>query len=308
VSAQHSENTRQEIISGLTADPAHISPKYLYDELGSRLFAAITALPEYYPTRTEAQILKRHLLEIRHAVGSTPTLIDLGAGDGEKATALFEPFQIERYVAVDISAAFLQTSLARLQGRYPHIEMIAVEQDFSHSLHLPTEAGNDPRLFFYPGSSIGNFNPADALAFLQRIYAACPNGRLLIGVDLVKPANILERAYDDALQVTAAFNRNILHHVNKLAQTNFNIHEWRHIALFNANDSRIEMHLEATRGTTVTWPNAERHFSAGERIHTESSYKWQTDAFATLLKQAGFKDCWYWTDAKNWFAVFVAHA
>ncbi|RIY39534.1 L-histidine N(alpha)-methyltransferase [Neopusillimonas maritima] len=308
MSVQHSEKSSQEIISGLTADPPHISPKYLYDELGSRLFTAITELPEYYPTRTEAQILKRHSTEIKQAIGATSTLIDLGAGDGEKATALFEPFQIKRYVAVDISAAFLQTALARLQSRYPHIEMVAVAQDFSHSLHLPAETGNDPRLFFYPGSSIGNFNPADALAFLQRVRAACPNGRLLIGVDLVKPADILERAYDDALQVTAAFNRNILRHINQLAQTNFNLHEWRHVALFNADESRIEMHLEATRGTTVTWPNGQRQFVAGERIHTENSYKWQTDAFAALLKQAGFKDCRHWSDDKNWFAVFVAQA
>jgi dimethylhistidine N-methyltransferase len=186
--------------------------------------------------------------------------------------------------------------------------MIAVAQDFSHTLHLPPEAVNEPSLVFYPGSSIGNFNPTHALAFLQQVHRACQNGHLLIGVDLVKPADILERAYDDALQVTAAFNRNILRHVNKLAQTNFNIHEWRHIALFNADESRVEMHLEATQETTVTWPNGQRQFSAGERIHTENSYKWQIEAFTAMLKQAGFKDSCYWTDNKHWFAVFLAKA
>ncbi len=308
MSTQHSDQAHTEIISGLSAVPAFISSKYLYDELGSRLFSAITALPEYYPTRTEAEILAQRSVEIQNAVGKVSTLIDLGAGDGEKASRLFEPFNIKRYVAVDISASFLQTSLARLESRYPEIEMVAVGQDFSHALNLPPEAGDDARLIFYPGSSISNFNPADALAFLQQVHTACRHGQLLIGVDMIKPANILEHAYDDALQVTAAFNRNILRHVNRIAQTDFNLHDWRHRALFNPDDSRIEMHLEAVQDTTVSWPNGQRQFVAGERIHTENSYKWQAQAFEALLRQAGFKSCRHWTDDQNWFAVFAAQA
>lgn len=161
---------------------------------------------------------------------------------------------------------------------------------------------------FYPGSSICNFTPADALRFLRQVHANSHGGGLLIGVDLVKPRDVLELAYDDLLQVTAAFNRNLLRNLQRLTGADFSIANWKHVAFFEAVASRIEMHLEARRDVTVRWPEGERHFVAGQRIHTENSYKWRLDNFAALLKEAGFRDLRHWTDERGWFAVFLAAA
>ena len=297
-----------ELIAGLSATPARVSPKYFYDTLGARLFAAITALPEYYPTRTEASIFARELASMAEALGPAHTLVDLGAGNCEKAARLFAAFQVRRYVAVDIAAAYLRESLTDLQRQHPAIEMLGIGLDFSTSLVLPAAAGQGPRMLFYPGSSIGNFAPDEAAAFLRQAHAACQGGSLLIGVDLVKPVDVLERAYDDALGVTAAFNRNLLRHLNALAGTNFDIADWRHVAFFNRDASRIEMHLEALRTVAVRWPGGERRFAAGERIHTENSCKWRIEDFAALLVDAGFRQPRCWTDERGWFAVFAAHA
>lgn len=299
---------RAELLAGLAAPQAVLPPKFLYDALGSRLFAAITALPEYYPTRTEDAIFEAHRDAIAAAVGPAPTLVDLGAGNCEKAARLFDALAVERYVAVDISAAYLRQSLEHLQAEHPAMHMLGVGLDFSHTLDLPAEIGPGPRLLFYPGSSIGNFAPDAARAFLQRVHTACAGGRLLIGVDLRKPAEILEPAYDDALGVTAAFNRNLLLHLNRLIDTDFALDDWRHVAFFNAAESRIEMHLEAVRETTVRWPGGLRRFAARERIHTENSYKWRADDFAGLLCAAGFHSPRAWCDERNWFAVFAAEA
>lgn len=299
---------RAELLAGLMAPTATISPKYLYDALGSRLFAAITELPEYYPTRTEAAIFRRAMNQIAQALGPVATLVDLGAGNCEKAARLFEPFRVKRYVAVDISVDFLRDSLACLQREHPQMDMLGVGLDFSASLALPAEIGGGPRCLFYPGSSIGNFTPEAALAFLRQIHAASEGGALLIGVDLVKPVAILEPAYDDPLGVTAAFNRNMLLHLNRLAGTDFDIADWRHVAFFNVADSRIEMHLEAIRETRVSWSGGERRFAAGQRLHTENSCKWRLDDFAALLQRAGFSRLRHWTDEHEWFAVFAAFA
>jgi uncharacterized SAM-dependent methyltransferase len=161
---------------------------------------------------------------------------------------------------------------------------------------------------FYPGSSIGNFSPSEALAFLRQVQGACQGGGLLIGVDLVKPVDVLEAAYDDALGVTAAFNRNVLSHVNAIAGTNFMLDDWRHVAFFEPVASRIEMHLEAVRDVMLHWPAGQRRFAAGERIHTENSYKWRVDDFAGLLQEAGFSASRHWIDERGWFAVFLAQA
>lgn len=302
------EAIRAELIAGLTAPCAALAPKYLYDALGSRLFAAITALPEYYPTRTEAAIFRAHLGEIAAAVSPASTLVDLGAGNCEKASRLFDALAVRRYVAVDISADYLKESLDRLQYQHPAMEMLGVGLDFSQTLALPVEVGPGPRTLFYPGSSIGNFTPAEALAFLRQAQVACEGGALLIGVDLVKPMSVLEPAYDDALQVTAAFNRNLLLHLNRLIGSDFDIADWRHVSFFNVAASRIEMHLEVARDVIVRWPGGERRFSAGERIHTENSCKWQVDDFAALLRDAGFSHPRVWRDEQDWFAVFAAHA
>jgi len=299
---------RAALLDGLEAHPARVSPKYLYDALGSRLFAAICELPEYYPTRTEAAIFARHVEEIAARLPAARTLVDLGAGNCEKAARLFEPFGVQRYVAVDISVDYLRHSLDLLQRRHPAIETIGVGMDFSTHLSLPDEAGEGPRLVFYPGSSIGNFSPEEAERFLRVVHGVCKGGGLLIGVDLVKPAEVLESAYDDPLGVTAAFNRNLLLHLDRLAGTDFALADWRHVAFYDSERLRIEMHLEAVRAVVVRWLEGERRFARGERIHTENSWKWRAEDFAALLGRAGFSAIRRWSDERGWFAVFLAQA
>ena len=297
---------RAELLAGLRAPTAAIAPKYLYDALGSRLFCAITELPEYYPTRTEAAIFATELPAIAATLGPVHTLVDLGAGSCEKAQRLFGALAVERYVAVDISAGYLRVVLEDMHRHYPALDILGVGLDFSARLELPAEVGEGPRTLFYPGSSIGNFTPHQALDFLRQAHATSQGGALLIGVDLVKPARVLEPAYDDPLGVTAAFNRNMLLHLTRLAGTDFDIRQWRHVAFFNTTESRIEMHLEATADNVVRWAEGDRHFARGERIHTENSYKWRVDDFSGMLRAAGFSRLSHWTDPHGWFAVFAA--
>ena len=299
---------RAEIFAGFSASTATIAPKYFYDALGSRLFSAITDLPEYYPTRTEAAIFSRYVNEMADALAPVASLVDLGAGNCEKAARLFDPLQVQRYTAIDISADYLRVSLERLQREHPAMALLGVGLDFSQALSLPAEVGAGPHTLFYPGSSIGNFTPAEALDFLRQAHAASAGGALLIGVDLVKPVDVLETAYDDPLGITAAFNRNLLRHLNALVGSDFAIEDWRHVAFFNTAESRIEMHLEAVHETLVRWPGGERRFVSGERIHTENSYKWLADDFAALLEVAGFSRLQRWADERGWFAVFLARA
>lgn len=307
-SVEHSV-IRAELQAGLLAPSAFTSPKYLYDALGSRLFEAICLLPEYYPTRTEAAIFDANLTQIAQAAGSGATLIDLGAGNCAKAARLFAALQPRQYVPIDISADFLAQALAPLRLRFPDIEMTGIGRDFSGSLDLPDSVRQEKRLFFYPGSSIGNFVPLQAAAFLQRIRAACgADGALLIGVDLVKEKAILDAAYDDALGVTAAFNLNLLQHLNRVLGADFAVRDWQHRAFYDPQRSRIEMHLEARQAVLVRWPDGQRRFSQGERIHTENSYKYTPQAFAALLESAGFGAIQSWTDARGWFAVMHAQA
>lgn len=299
-----------EAAAGLARRPARLPPKFFYDALGSRLFDAITELPEYYPTRTEAAIFAAHAgamaAAVHDAVGRGATLVDLGAGSCEKAKRLFPAFAPGRYVAVDISASYLRTTLERLQQRHPALDVVGVGLDFSQRLALPAGLVDAPGLLFYPGSSIGNFAPGDALRLLREAREAARGGALLIGVDLVKPADVLEAAYDDALGVTAAFNLNLLRHLNRVLGADFDVRDWRHVAFFDPVASRIEMHLEARRALVVRWPGGERRFDAGERIHTEDSYKWTGDGFEALLREAGFCDVRTWSDDRGWFAVMLA--
>lgn len=296
--------------AGLLAAAAWASPKFFYDALGSRLFDVITELPEYYPTRTEAAIFAQHGPAIAAAAlaatGAAPVLVDLGAGNCAKGAALFGPVAPRRYVALDISVDYLRSALADLQRRHPAVDLVGVGLDFSHQLQLPDGVVDGPVLVFYPGSSIGNFDPDAALRLLREARALAGGGALLIGVDQVKPVPVLEAAYDDELGVTAAFNLNLLNHLNRLLGSDFKPRDWRHVALFNTADSRIEMHLEARAATTVRWPGAERHFAAGERIHTENSCKWAPASFAALLRDAGFTRLQHWTDAQGWFGVWLA--
>lgn len=299
---------QQELRDGLLDNPAHIDPKFLYDALGSSLFTAITQLPEYYPTRCEAEIFERHGQDIARCVGPVQTMIDLGAGDCAKAERLFASLRPRHYVPIDISVDYLQSAVRRLRLSYPDLRISPIGLDFSQALALPPEIAPEQRLFFYPGSSIGNLDPAAALAMLRRIRRQCAGGGLLVGVDRVKPRQVLEPAYDDALHLTAAFNLNLLRHVNGVLGSDFDVDDWRHVALFNSDHSRIEMHLQARHAVTVTWPGDARHFAPGERIHTENSYKFAPQAFAELLRRAGFDGIEHWSDARGWFSVFSARA
>ena len=297
----------QALIQGLLAQHAHIAPKYFYDLLGSHLFAAITALPEYYPPRVEAEIFSIYQQEIAQTLGAQITLIDLGAGNCEKGARLFTDVCPAQYVAVDISVDFLRDALAQLGRQYTAIEMLGVGLDFSTQLDLPPAVVAKRRIFLYLGSSIGNFADTDAARLLANVRANMDgDGGLLIGMDLVKASAILEAAYDDALGVTGAFNRNVLLHINQILGSDFDIRDWRHVALFNAPASRIEMHLEALRDVQVAWPGGQRRFAAGERIHTENSYKYTPDSARALLRQAGFTVQQLWTDPMDYFALIYA--
>ena len=301
------EDARPELLAGLRAARAAIPPKYFYDELGSRLFAAICCLPEYALTRSEARLFAERGEDIARAIGRGRLIIDLGAGDCGKAAGLFPLLQPAGYVALDISADFLREALGRLQQRFPGLAMTGVAVDFTHSLDLAEDLlapASAARLWFYPGSSIGNFAPDAARGFLARIARA--GGALLIGVDLVKDKAVLDAAYDDALGVTAAFNLNVLNHVNRLLPADFDVADWRHVAFFDAAASRIEMHLEARRDVAVQLAGQARRFAAGERIHTEDSYKWAPDGFAALLEEAGLPKQRRWLDEAGGFALFLA--
>ncbi|MBI3528262.1 MAG: L-histidine N(alpha)-methyltransferase [Betaproteobacteria bacterium] len=302
-------NNREELLAGLNAPQAWIPSKYFYDSLGSQLFTAITHLPEYYPTRSEAAIFSRHIDDIARVVGSGRNLIDLGAGNCEKAASLFEALKPAQYIAVDISAAYLETALVRLRHQFPDIGMTGLGMDMSEGLSLPASVPDARRLFFYPGSSIGNFTPADAAGFLSDLRRQCQQqGGLLIGVDLVKEKAILDAAYDDALGVTAAFNLNALNNVNSVLGSDFDVRDWRHCGFFNQTQSRAEMHVETRLEIEVRWPGGSRRFEAGERIHTENSYKYSLEEFGALLRRTGFRKVTAWTDQRNWFALFYATA
>jgi L-histidine N-alpha-methyltransferase len=310
-----------ELAAGLRQTPPHVAPKFFYDALGSRLFDAITELAEYYPTRTEAAIFREHGAAMAQQVPAGAVLVDLGAGSCAKAAGLFPVLRPGAYVAVDISVDYLRETMGELRQRHLAIPMLGLGMDFSAELALPPAAtdwlarhdlSTAPVCVFYPGSSIGNFNPTEALALLRQAHAVCAaggaGGGILIGVDRVKDKAILEPAYDDPLGVTAAFNRNLLLHTNALLGTDFAPARWQHVAFFNEADSRIEMHLQSDGEQTVRWPGGERRFADGERLHTENSCKWHPADFDALLREAGFGPSTHWSDARGWFSVFFAPA
>lgn len=298
-----------ELTRALLATPAAVSPKYLYDTLGSKLFETLCLLPEYYPTRTEAAILQSHLADIAQVTPKDSVLIDIGAGNCAKAEQLFDAVAPSHYVAVDISAEFLRNALRRLRPRHPEIRMKALGQDFSRGLSLPDDVPTENRLFFYPGSSLGNFAPADAHRFLNGLRSSTPRkASLLLGVDLVKDTEVLNAAYDDALGLTSAFNLNMLRNLNRLLNADFDVRDWQHKAFFNEQHSRVEMYLQAKRDVQVHWRGQTRHFTQGERIHTENSHKYTRASLTTLLEEAGWMLTNFWTDESDWFAVVHAES
>ena len=307
--------------AGLLATPAYSSPKFFYDVQGSALFTAICALDEDYPTRTEAAIFEQHRAAIAHALPAAAQWIDLGCGDCAKSRGWFAAVRPARFVGVDISEVWLRSSLSALAEEFAEesadIEFVGAVTDFTRpfDLHaLLAECPDAQPVFFYPGSSIGNFTPDQALAFLVAIREhvvahASGGGRLLIGIDLVKDATIMEAAYDDAIGVTAAFNRNVLRVANRLLDADFDPHAFDHRAVFDAGHSRVEMHLVARHAHDVRVGNTVRRFAAGEPIVTEYSYKYTPQKFTELLIAAGFSAHGgprLWTDAREWFGVFLA--
>ncbi|MEO8754111.1 MAG: L-histidine N(alpha)-methyltransferase [Casimicrobiaceae bacterium] len=300
---------RRALVAGLLATPAVIAPKYFYDALGCALFGAICELPEYYPTRTERAIFSEHSDAIAAAAGRGKQFVDLGAGDCCKALAWLPFLAPARYIAVDIAVGEIARALSKMAPEFPEIEMLGIVADFTRGLDLGAELGGGPATFFYPGSSIGNFTPADALAFLRDIRRHCgaaAGSGLLIGVDTRKDHARLDAAYDDAVGVTAAFNRNVLHHVNRILGSDFRPAAFAHRGFYNAEAGRVEMHLEALSAQTVQLPAAARTFLPGERIHTENSYKYAPAGFAALLGEAGFARVECWQDEAGDFAVFYA--
>jgi dimethylhistidine N-methyltransferase len=291
--------------AGLRATPATIEPKYFYDEMGCALYAAICQLDEYYPTRTERAIFQHHRAEISAALGAVDTFADLGAGDCCKALGWLPFIEPKRYLAIDIAGVALEKALSAMSADFPDTEMIGLVTDFSGRLDIPAELLRGRTTLFYPGSSIGNFAPEAAVDFLRQMrrYAS---GGLLIGVDAKKEKQRLDAAYADALGVTAAFNRNALRHINRLIGTDFDESRWRHVGGYNEVLGRVEMHLQSLDGQCVQIDGEPRIFAAGERIHSENSYKYGREEFAAMLSAAGFSRQTSWTNTEQAFWVFYA--
>ena len=301
----------QALLRALLATPASIPPKYFYDALGCALFGAICELPEYYPTRTEQAIFNENRDAIATAVGRGTQFVDLGAGDCAKALSWLPYLEPLRYVAVDIAGDQIERALAVMAPKFQRIEMQGIVTDFMHGLDLHDDLAPGPVVFFYPGSSIGNFTTDEALFFLRDIQRHC-TGRgasgLLIGVDTKKSKARLDAAYDDAVGVTAAFNRNVLNHVNRVLGCDFHPEAFAHRGFYNEHAGRVEMHLEAQSAQTVHFPGSARIYAARERIHTENSYKYTPVEFIALLNDAGFAEVECWQDRDGDFAVLYAQS
>jgi dimethylhistidine N-methyltransferase len=294
-----------DIIAGLTAKPKFLPPKYFYDLAGSSLFDRITELPEYYPTRSELGLLEKHAPEIASLFPPTSALIEFGSGSSRKARIVLRAAaSVEAYVPVDISGDFLQQDAARLRRDFPHLAIIPVVADFTALTALPAEIAAKPRSGFFPGSTIGNFEPHEACAFLRRAGTILGAGAVLIvGVDLEKSPEILYRAYNDAEGVTAKFNLNLLARINRELGANFDLGAFEHHAFYNAERHRIEMHLASTRRQKVRIGDATVEFRAGETIHTENSYKYSIDSFQAMARGSGWSPLKAWTDG-----LFSVHA
>jgi dimethylhistidine N-methyltransferase len=299
-----------EMRACLASRPRRISPKWFYDEHGSQLFDAICELPEYYPTRTEFDILKRHAREIAALIGPRAEVVEFGAGSLRKVRLLLDAMQAPaRYLPIDISAQHLSQSAVELQRAYPGLDVQPVAADYTQRLLLPAALpGAGKRIGFFPGSTIGNFTPQEALHFFVLAGQLLRGGALLLGADLVKDPGVLHAAYNDAQGVTAQFNLNLLARANRELGTTFDLAKFWHSAFYNAPLSRIEMHLVSRARQQVAWGRDRFEFEEGETIHTENSYKFTTDGLHALAMDAGFRPGPVWTDAGRLFSVHWLHA
>ncbi|QDQ25089.1 L-histidine N(alpha)-methyltransferase [Chitinimonas arctica] len=309
-SLEDAEERLHSLEAGLLEHPPRIASKFFYDEQGCALYEAICQLDEYYPTRTEKAIFERYRSEIACHLPQGGQWVDLGCGDGSKSWPWLPAVAASRYVGVDIAKDWLGSTLMTGAQRCPGMEFLGVVTDFTRPLLLRAVMRSNttlPPIFFYPGSSIGNFTPAEALQLLCAIRAHLgPEGRLLIGVDAPKDAQMLEAAYADSLGITAAFNRNVLRVVNRLIGSNFIPQRFNHRAWYNQEENRIEMHLVAREPQTVQIGTRRCQYELGDTIVTEYSYKYSPERFEALLGMAGFKEIRRWSDPASLFNVYVA--
>lgn len=295
-----------EILQGLRQKPKRISAKYFYDQTGSELFEAITELPEYYPTRTEIALLKQYRDDILQRAGEHSVLVEYGSGASTKIRLLLDALKPQAYIPLDISKDFLFDSAIQLKQLFPWLEIHATCLDYRQQATLPKQLPRQAkRVAFFPGSSLGNFSPEDAMGFLKNVRGTVgSHGALLIGLDLVKPHEVLNAAYNDSQGVTAAFNLNMLKHLNSLGRGSFQLDRFSHHAFFNPEESRIEMHLVSEMDQVVNLFGEQLPFKQGEHIITEYSYKFTVEGFSEFAKQAGFDCTQVWTDTNQHFALF----
>ncbi|MGH8398223.1 MAG: L-histidine N(alpha)-methyltransferase [Gammaproteobacteria bacterium] len=299
-------NMREEVLSGLREQQKMLSSKYLYDARGSRLFDAICELPEYYPTRIELGIMEAYVADMAAALGPHVLLVEPGSGSSLKTRLLLDHLpQPAAYVPVDISRTHLVSAADRLSQLYPELEILPVCADFSQPFAIPVPRRRAARTaIYFPGSTIGNFEPAAAIRLLKQLrrVAGAESG-LLIGVDLQKDTAVLERAYNDAAGVTAAFNLNMLLHINRELKSDFDLSRFSHRAVYNTTEGRIEMHLVSLDNQSVEIAGEAFRFREGEYIVTEYSYKHTLPGFAALASKAGLAVEQVWTDDRRWFSV-----
>ena len=299
-----------EVIAGLTERPKRIAPKFFYDERGSKLFEAITRLPEYYLTRTEMALFDACLPDVHDRIGEGGCLVEYGAGSSVKIRRLLEELHPSAYLPLDISRHHLEQSAQALHADYPHLSVYPTCVDITAPFALPEVVAGLDKLGFYPGSSIGNFEPGDAQAFLLRQVAATlgAGGHLLIGVDRKKDIDVLEAAYNDSAGVTAEFNLNILSHLNSALATEIDPAGFRHRANYNQESGCVQMFLECVQDQSSRVDGRIIEFTQGELVHTENSYKYGYEQFAELAEGGGFKVEASWSDADAYFTLFLLKA
>jgi dimethylhistidine N-methyltransferase len=297
----------EEAIAGLENSPRTLPSKFFYDERGSDLFQEICELPEYYVTRTETEILRKHAPEMAASIGANAELVGFGTGAGIKTRMLLAELENPiAYVPVDISKQRLLESAEDLSREMPSLEILPVCADYLQPIRLPTPSRKPEHVAVcFPGSTIGNLEPEVARDFLSRVCRLCGHsGGLIIGVDLQKSIEVLEAAYNDSAGVTAAFNLNLLVRANRELEADFDLSAWRHRAIYNQALGRIEMHLVSAEAQVVHLGGREFRFARGEKIITEYSYKHTPTGFAALAGSAGFRLSRTWTDPRQWFAIF----
>ena len=295
-----------DVLEGLNETPKRLPPKYFYDAAGSQLFERITALPEYYPTRCEMSILREHGCDIAKLVPQGAALIEFGSGSNKKARILLSAFPpLAAYVPVDICGEMIEQEARELCADFPALKVLPVTADVTQNFALPLPAQAAPvRAGFFPGSTIGNFEPHEATAFLRnaaRILGA--GATLIVGVDLIKPVEVLHAAYNDAAGVTAEFNLNLLKRINRELGGTFKLDSFEHHSFYNRERHRIEMHLASLKRQKVRAAGAIFDFRAGETIHTENSYKYSVESFGALARGAGWQPAATWTDARRYFSL-----